>query len=355
MSFSLERRCKIFQKKLEQNLMIADTQIQQLTEYYTSLQAQNTEISDQITRLDNQYQQKLNIKHGKEIKRRAKLKARLADDKSQYRKEIAELKEAQSLQLQELQDYFEKSLKQLQDADTKEIKDIDNKYNKIIEELEKKLAKTEEEITEMHNETVDEQSNKIFDNQIQELQNVLAEKNQERVNNLLSSKEKLLDCITSLEENEKEHKLNMDSLREKLTKNESVYKEAVQSLKDEYAKTVSSLKKKIQEKEIEYRKVRKQIHDFKADSTQTMNNLAVTFEKYKQDISHYSKTKQQTVVNYDTDVVDTDTKTIELRKVVRQKEEILNKEQELNSEFKREICRLRFERRIAKKRASLKL
>ena len=99
MSLALERRCQIFQKKLEQNLMIADTQIQQLMDYYTSLEAQNTELSDQITRLDNQFQQEVSIKQGSELRRRAQLKSKLASLKDQYRQEISDLKHAQALQL----------------------------------------------------------------------------------------------------------------------------------------------------------------------------------------------------------------------------------------------------------------
>ncbi|EAY18392.1 hypothetical protein TVAG_045940 [Trichomonas vaginalis G3] len=347
MSLALERRCQIFQKKLEQNLMIADTQIQQLMDYYTSLEAQNTELSDQITRLDNQFQQEVSIKQGSELRRRAQLKSKLASLKDQYRQEISDLKHAQALQLQEIQKDFENSLQKLQNDDKKQTDKIEKVYNQTITELETTLEKTQQDITIADNEKVDYQTKDIYEAQIQDLQNVLAQKNQERVNNLLSSKQKLLDCVTSLEENEKEHKLKMDQMREKLLQEEAAYKQKIQSIKDSYSSTLGPIKKQITNQENQYRKVKKEIHDFKSEASIQLNNMNTVFERTRQDLTHYSKISQQSTV-IEKPSANIDTRSEELRRIVRQKEETLNKEQEINNKLKREICRLRFERRTAK-------
>ena len=362
---SLAKRCEIFRKKLEQNLMVADMQIGQLKDYQTNLQAEILELKDKLYRFNNQIEQEKELRKGRKQRRRLKHEAQMANLKSEFQSQISNLQQQQVHEIEALQKDFEESLEKIQKDDKTQIEKLEKMYNQQISVLEKSLERTGNSLTQSFDsddleKSVEEETNAIMEKRIDELQQQIKEKQEERAKNLQLSKEKLSNCVQKIEEDENEHKEKLLDLKEKLDKNEENFQEKVKELKDEYQKTIPKLKNFLKEKQIRYRKVKKQVHDSRETHGQELMTLMKETDRVKSELLYYQRTSTfnsiAATTRNDNDLkqsIEINTQLGELQRQIKEKENQLIAEQNLNSELKKNIARLRFEKNLAKKKAML--
>ena len=358
MSISLQRRCADFKRKLEQNLMIADTQISQLKEYYASVQSEIVEMKDRIARNENKRQQLIELKEGRKIKRQIEAKSRFVNLQEEHQATLAQIHKEEADEIEALQADFEENLKRIQDNDKKNIDDLEKQYNKKILEMEKQISKLEEDnrklAEEEDNEEINNEDNEnyILEERIAQLEEQINAKQEERANNLLLSKEKLTQCVNRIEDDEAEHKKNLEERKAKLQAIDEDFKEKVQVIKEDYKNTVPKLKKAIKVKQVEYKKLKQKMSETKMLHDSELSKLVSQSDNVKEELSHYQYTMRPSQMSSRIDS-SIDIKLEELKRAVSEKENILLNEQNENNDLKRNISRLRFERRLAKKKQQL--
>ena len=358
-STSLDQRCEAFKKKVAQRLMLADTEIQQLNDYLLSLKAQFTELTDQKARIDNQIQQDVELKEGLRKKKRIMMQAKLAQLDADAQEQIKVLQNNQARIIGELQAEFEESLSQIQKVDQREIGKLQKRYDKQISELETQLERAED-ISNYKDRTVNEdlreekKSAEIMEEQIAQLQELYRQRQEERAQNLMKSKEQLVDCVRALEEGEEEHRQKMDQLKEKLRTDEKEYYDNVKQLKEQYKRQIPPLRKKVSAREKKFKEIQKKIQTFRTDNNNELQPLVNKHEKVKETLFMVTKTaKIQS--EKDTKLVETQQKIENLKIVISDRESVLQKEMNINNDLKQRIVRLQFMKRTRQRRETLNL
>ena len=356
---SLDQRCGVFRKKVEQRLMLADTEIQQLNDYLLSLKAQFTELTDQKTRIDNQIQQNIELKEGLKKKKRIEDQARLAQLDSVFQQQIKQLQNTQAHTIEALQADFEASLTKIQQCDAKQMKKLNKQYDIQITELEKQLEKAEEDATYVDKtakaDANDEiESSKVMEDQIQQLQDLYIQKQEERAHSLYVAKEQLVECVRALEQNEEEHRLKLEDLKEKLRSDEEEYYQQVQQIKDTYKRQIPPLKKQVRLKEAQFKEIQKQIQYFKTNNDAKLQPLVNKSERVKETLFRVTKAVkiQQ---ERDTKLIEAQSRVANLKLRIRERESVMQRELDLNNELKQKVCRLQFLKKTKQRREALNI
>ena len=362
---SLAKRCEIFKRKVEQNLMVADTQIGQLKDYKLTLDAEIIELKDKLYRLKNHIDQEKEFKNGEKQKRQITKQSKLAQMNSEYQAQVLNMQKQQALLVEAMQKDFEASLDKVQKNGQNESLKLEKTYNQQITLLENQLDKTHDSIDQTKSSSdieryAEEESNAIMQERIEQLQQQVKEKQEERAKNLQISRDKLQSCVNKIEEDGKAHQDKIDDLKQQLQKLEENFNDKVKQLKDEYQRTIPKLKKKVKDKQVKYNKIKKEVHNFKETHGEELNKLLQETYKMQSDLSYYQRMSvyqtQTLTMKNDVDIqqnIEMNEMYGELQRELKAKEDQLLKEQNLNNDLKRNISRLQFEKKYAKKKALL--
>ena len=341
--------------------MLSDIQIQQLNDYRASLQAQLTELTDQRARFDNYYQQKIELEEGKKKKRRIAMQAKLAQLDSEQQQIVKEMQNQQAQLIEQMQADFEESLTKIQQMDVKQVKQIEKQYGAVIKDLENKLEKYQETNFNEEEDYDDQESeiryeNKslaISDEQVEQLQQLIKQKQDERASNLMMSKEQLLQCVKTLEENEEEHRTKMNALKKQLCDEEQEYYHKVMSIKEQSKRILPPLKKLFREREQKFKLLQQKISEFKSESDTKMKPLLLKSEAVREKLTSVTRTTRQ--IKPKVDIIDVTSKTNEIKAKIKDREAALKWEQDMNNALKQQICKLQFTKQTISRRRSLKL
>lgn len=359
MSAVLQKRLDLFQQKVQQRIEVADAEIEKLQEYYNNIQAECTELSDLITRFEIQHQQHVDMKIGEQKKRQLMNKSKLAQLIAQQQEEIRVYQKKFADEVQQLQQDFDKSMKIIQEKRNRSEKELLQQYDPQIEILETQLEQKKNESIRIASFTAEElesrETNAQLENQIAFLENMYQEKMTERQNQLVMARDKLAECVGSIEQLELDHRRNINELRRKLKEDEDEYNNKVERYKEHYRSTMSELRRMLHEKEKKTKKIQRDIQKVKLEHDSEMRYAFSECDRIRADYDsmgkRYAHTRDFQMQSFEKSLEDKENeKYQQLKRTLADAERELEKERAINSELKKSLVNLKFERRTAKRR-----
>lgn len=244
----LDRKIETFRFKIQQTLNLEDEKIQRLVDTLNEYKVLIAEQNEKLQRLDNKI---INTKEEiNSMKRqiRSEFEARLSLISAQHHQIIQNIQERQNEEMNSLQESFQYKLERFtkfsNDQIVEQQESIQNEINKTkneLGELRHRLYEIEDE-NESINTSYVEQCLDIHHGVINEMQNIVKERNEERKQNLVSSRNKLKECLDMIDEQEKEHQATVSDLRTRLNDIDENYEIASASLSRSHQEMMKKLK-----------------------------------------------------------------------------------------------------------------
>ncbi|OHS99635.1 hypothetical protein TRFO_33869 [Tritrichomonas foetus] len=358
MAVTMNRRIERFQNKLQQRLNLADDEIVRLNSYYSSILAEITDTNDQLNRyrrISEQQSQKLTGNTKKEI---AEHQAEIASMKALHEKAMLELQEKHAREILDFQHDFETTLKEVDKWAESCLEQKTVAIDAQIDRTSVALDKTKQTLSITNSINQSKEMNASLHSleyeadRIQRLEEKLKQRNQDRLDLLLSLKARLAECIQALEETDNNHANEMNGYIFKLEQIDKRYeermnKEVEKHEKDQFnlRRQLDALKRKIasyqNQMERISQKAREQITTIEQNNSQLMASVHIS-----------SANAITTISSENIDIISSNKNLEQVERILSQKENDLLRARTENESLKREIARLRHEALIKERRAA---
>lgn len=253
MTSVFDRRIEHFQHKVQVNINLADDEIGRLSNDLTEIQGEINQTKDQLNRVNIILSQSEQAKLGKTSRDIAKKKAKIAKIKTQHENEILELVEKHRKEMETLQHDYQESLSRLevwaQKREAQRTGNIDlaiKQAQEMSQQLLSTVGRAEKAAIEDASPDVEE-LNEIEYARLTRLETAVRQKNDERYAALMAAKSRLSDCVTTLEEMERNQILKINSLQNKLKALDASYQMRQKRCVDQNTHAIDTLKRKLEE------------------------------------------------------------------------------------------------------------
>lgn len=374
MSNLYQRKLEQFQAKVQQNLELADDEIDRLSQYLNSLKMEILDSQDQIHRYEVQFIQDKNEKSGNEIKKASKKDAALARLESDHHSAVVKLSKEHIKHMNALRDDFEKSMASISENSEKkpdkelqlldlEIKKMESKVTRANERLtgisQITFDNSEDEENESKTHDDDEESTylrqslQLQKQKIKYLQSNIKQRDNERLEALQDAKNQLAHAVSTLENLESQYLTKMNNYKETLEKMDKKYQKDITTLENGQKKVLLPVQKTLIKYNQRIKEIRKQIKKTEELQQKKLLDLA---EKRNTLVSQYVSISSKSVESPNTEESHEVSRQFDAMKaVLLQKEEELSQARAENQNIKREIGRIKHELKMAKRRAALGL
>ena len=349
MSNVLDRRIEHFQHKVQQNITLADDEIQRLAQDLQALQGEISEVKDQLGRVNVQLNQSEQAAKGKYQRELAKSRLKVSQVKIQNENRIKEIIEKHRVDMEALQNDYQNSLAQLSVWATKREQQRTAQLDIAMKQIEDQTNDMKNTISTVERTAVDaagaevEELQKIEYSRMSRLERSVKAKNEERLAALLSAKARLSDCVATLEEMERNHSLTMSSYQGKLNALDSNYQQRVKRMQELSAREIENLKRKLQETKRRDESMRDQIDQIQHNQKRQMFSAVREGEELR--IQMQSVGAEAAQANEDEEKAAQQMMYDKLKKKLADRENQLIKARTENESMKRELSRLQHEAR----------
>lgn len=371
MSNLYNRKLEQFQAKLQQNLDLADEEIDRLTQYLQFVKLEIIDTSDQIHRYETQYIQNKQEKSGFQLKMISKKNASLAKMEAEHQNSVVELRKDHIKKMNSLREDFDKSMTDInsqgENVNDKELQ----QYDLEIKRLEAKINRTSTRISGISSENVDDDGDQTSDQlndeeatylkhsldlqkqKIKYLQGNIKQRDSERLEALQEAKDQLNHAVSTLENLEAQYLAKMNNYKESLENMDKQYHKNISNLEKGQQKTIIQVKKKLVKYNQRISELRKNIK--KTEESQQRKISEMT-EKRNNFIAQYTQIANKTIEMPNTEEThEVERQLDNLKVLLTQKETELDSARAENQNLKREIGRINHENKMAKRRAALGL
>ena len=360
MTVTMDRQMSKFQARVQQELILKDDEIERLKSDITQTNAEIVQIEDQIN-IEKQRNDQANAKKTGNIrKQKASIETIKARLNAAHAEKLQRITEEQSNLIDEIHHEFETKLAQIEQySDTviaQKTKPVTDEIKKTKEQIEKLKQKITDQEKKGHSDTEDEimENQEIEISRVQRLENALKDKNKERFDSLIAAKAQLSQCVSTLEESEKEHRVNIDNLLQRLRQLDDKYDDRIKRMKDVHEREIEPLKRRKAEVEKRLQTTMRAMDSADAQHRRTLGGILSQGDALKLEYqSVCSRSVQQQAE--DDKARATNSKFESLQKQLAEKEQILAEQRSANESMKREVMRLRHEARVAKRRERLNI
>lgn len=227
--FALDRQVKKIQFRIQQQISLADDDIQRLSEQLNEYKAEIVRREKELSKIERSIDEINEIKSGEVKRKRANHGIQISEMNYNHHNFLQSLRQKQADEIDQLQEVFNTKLQQFNNQSNFQMQ-------KNLEEIDKQIENLRTQIS--INATTLSKKNKRFNpvdreaedhalclnnNLIIELRSAVQRKNEERAENLRSSKEKLMEIVSQLEDMEKEHARAVTDRRKALEHMDKVY------------------------------------------------------------------------------------------------------------------------------------
>lgn len=360
MTVSLDRQISKFQAKVQQELTLKDDEIERLKHDIVQTNAEIAQIEDQINIEKDKYNHQEAKVVGKERKQKASIETIKTRLNTSHSERIYQITQQQSEVINEIHQEFETKLAQIEqysDALTQQrTKGITDEIKKTKEMIDKVKQKISDQEKRGHSDTEDEimENQEIEINRVKALENALKDKNKERYESLMSAKQQLSQCVTTLEESEKEHRINLDNLLQKLRQLDEKYKDRLKRMKDAHEREIEPLKRRKSEVEKRISAAMRQMDSMDAQHRRQIESVVTQGEQLK--LEYQNAITKGAQLQQEDDKIRTQTQKLQqLTQTLEQRDKQLAEVRQQNESMKREVMRLKHEAKVAKRRAHLNI
>ena len=346
--FWLNRQTRLFQFKIQQAIEIKDDELDRLEAYLGRVKIQVCDAQEQLAQIERDISQARSMRKASREAEVMNLQIQLANRNRVNKERLQDLHEQQEMEKYQISAAFESSLRTLSETNQSGLKerkdDIQRKIDQAHDVIDKyrqdlQTAKELEAIEEQKAREREQENYEIQVKTIAQLQSVVEIKNQERVTNLVRSKQKLSDCMAAIETMQEHHDLDVRERHRVLDDLDTVYQNQLRQLRSEHRQQMallitrkSDIKKKLTLVQGSFRKkqetTRSEMKQNQAEFHYVQQQLSasqpVTFDEKN------SRREQRKCDKLRSEV-------LEAQKVLAAKVEQLRKARETNSDLRRRI------------------
>ena len=345
----LERQIQGFQFKLQQAIAIRDEEIDRLAETLVLYKSKIVELQNQIQMIDHEMEVVKERKDSNVKCDKAEIEAKIALKKRQHHQIKQRIQEEQAHEIDVLQDQFAQQLESLQG-------EASPAYIEQLQNIEKSKANTIKMLEQFNNaiqEMDDSNESEISlsaeeierrDKRIQDLQEIVRLRNEERLESLRESKTKLEECMEMIENMNDEHERAVVNMKTKISEMDNRYVAEVSRMKEDHKALIMVQKAKLEKANNQYQRLRKALKTLKAghqsqlkQSINEMNNVRSAFSQSAPASCGIENADPQRMK----DIEKNKLKLLNSKTIIRQKEESLNRVRQENQRLKQEIGKIR--------------
>ena len=347
----LDRQIRSFQFKIQQQLTLHDEEIQRLADRLNITKSRIIESREKINELDKEIEGALHSKEAAAKMQQASFNTQFARQKASFNTSIQNLQNQQLAEITQLHNEFEEKLKSIPSTGRGASHENLIRTLREIENVKTKIQTFRSQTTKIKQETdmiQNEENNDIgIDfSPIQNLQETIQRRQQERIDNLNQARDKLRQCVSALEKMVEDHDSDVSKIRSKLDGIDEEYQKKIDRLNQKHALKVELLQTHLNEAEKRARALMRAARHLGLTNHKQLRETVFDLDKMKQktleqadDIAIRSEDKEQ----YN----DMKKEVFELKRRMNEKENQLEFLKKENQQLKREYGKLRHELRFS--------
>lgn len=378
MSSVFEKRLDRLQNKIQVKINLANDEIDRLKSDYAIIQGEIIEVMDLLNKLKNNMTQVKHLKSGMNIRKQVSIDTMVSKMKSDYTLRLQELEMSHSQQINILNQDYENSMKEIERHSDIIFEEQVEPLNKQIEQMKEDLKKMKYEyqaISSINNQSLSQSSlNSAMDDEfrsshdeevqkIRSLEKKIHATNQERLNSILQGKERLQQCVETIDEMEKNHSTEMDNYKTKLDALDNMYQDKIRLATEKHHRTIETLTKKLNQYNDKINSIQSTIQKVQDHHKLQIDRAIAEGDSLSSQISEKAKqysasfsglnlniSIQKSEISNSNDysqVRDAMDRLSQLKEKLEKCENELFRERTENESMKREIARLKHEKKMA--------
>jgi chromosome segregation ATPase len=351
MSALFDRQIEQFQHRVQQKINLADDEIQRLSNHLSTIKAHILDAKDQVNRTKTRVLQARQEVNGREQSYQIHTEAAIARLRTEHHALMLELQQKQSQELDSIHHTFDETLASLEQSTLAKISKRTGPIDELLaatqsqfKHLKDGTGKTANELEREAQQDIESLQQLEFTRQ-ERLEAMIQNRNQERLQSLLQAKGKLSDCVTTLEEMERNHSSRMGTFRTRLEAMERSFNEKVKRATETQERTVAGLNRRQEEYEKRAKSIAKTIDRIEKHHRVQIDAAVHEAETLQADVLK-SEAQTQAMTEQTTKIQSWREKSEELKKQLEAKVNELGQTRGNNETMKREIARLQHEARL---------
>jgi chromosome segregation ATPase len=233
----VDRQLGYFKFRIQQAISLCDDEIERLDERLTSYKAELRRLQEEIDQTDRQIIEVQEHSRGELQRRKAGSETALARLRAAHHQRAQDLQRSQTTEIDRLQEVFEAELASLTKAKSdnheSRVAAIDAEIRKVCARIKSygtELAKLQESRENAESQTaLDGES--VTGGVVEELQQLIRSRNDERLANLTESRSKLAKCVDALDGIVRSHAIRVEELHRRIQAQDERYQERVEAAK----------------------------------------------------------------------------------------------------------------------------
>jgi cell division protein FtsB len=199
-----------------------------------------------------------------------------------------------------------------------------------------------------------EQDEGIDQERIRRLELAVRDKNKSRLMALLSLKQQLRECVSTLEDLEQSHPGQIDRLRRRLQTSDSKYERRLKEGSERHWTDTAELTRRIAETNKGVARIEAEIGKFREGHASQMLELAQATDQARMEL-HMVTAREPPSRKHASEAMQWQAKLEDLKRDLEDRDQVLAQERQNNMALKREISRVKAAARIAERRSVLNL
>jgi chromosome segregation ATPase len=350
----LDRQMEQFQHRVQQKITLADDEIQRLSTHLSMLQTDIFDTKDQLNRTQLKTAQLSQEVSGREKVIRAHTETILAKMRTDHHIQMQEVQAKQNQEISALHQSFNEMVSELERVSVQAIAKKTSAIDHLLEQTQSRYSQLQAKVSgsdsELDLETArDLESLQSIEMSRQErLEAQLQSRNEERLQSLLQAKSRLSDCVVALEEMEHNHKCRMATFKSQLDAMDTAYTEKVTRAKERQQRLVDTLTRREAQYTERARSLERIIRKIQRHHTIQVETAVAQGETLQKDVVAADATSQA-IADQKARIDSWEAKKDQLRKRLEAGENELTQARMDNETMKREIARLQYEARAARR------
>jgi uncharacterized phage infection (PIP) family protein YhgE len=206
----------------------------------------------------------------------------------------------------------------------------------------------DEPTSQAHNEALQ----RLERDKLKSLAQQLKQRNAERLNALIAGRERLSECVETLEHLESSHSTTISTLTSRLESIDTRYQEKLRTLTDNHNQKTDSTRRKVKEAEMKMNHVQHAFHETEKRCRSEMNECNTENELLRTELMRLRDAIEDTP-NLAGQLAEAATRLSQKKMELQQRDELVLQLRAESQSLSREVARLNHEAAIEKRRAAL--
>ena len=280
MSASLDRQIQEFQFRIQQKLRLQDQEVNRLATHLVNLKSKIIEQQKRNAKLDDQIEQAREYQESQIQKRSIMRKSEKSRINVLHFQQVQQLQQQQAAEVEQLQKEFQECLDkvgvQSKEKSSEENAAIENELEnsrELLESLKEALEEAKSQREDASSGTF-EQVAEIDKGVIDELRETLSIRTEDRMRNLRSSKAKLQQCISLIEDLDRKQELAIQQRRQKKADYDRHYEETMLRMSQEREAQRADEQQRLREVNIRNKKLQRAHKRLESDHLANLRQTA---------------------------------------------------------------------------------